>query len=428
MYLSEHILVCTFFMIQLSSFLRNLPLQIIICVGFSFFFASYLNQYLVQLFYSLSCSFIDILLTFLPAIIFIYIFCSIVVLDRRSPIFVGLILTAVTLSNLTALFTAYGVSLSILQWLTIPDITEALHSHQDLIKPLWAYHLPKLLGTDKALLLGLVTGLLVSFIPSTIPIKHLSITWAIQARTFVTLALQKAFIPFLPLYILGFCLKLSYEQSLSLLFECYAQISLISLALVILYILLLYAIAAGFRMKRLGTLIKTMAPAGITGFCTMSSAATLPVTLKATYQNTRNEEHTNLVIPSTANIHMLGDDLTIVLCTLALLVMNGQALPDFSTFALFAIAFSFAKLSCVGIPGASVLVILPVLERFLGFDPTMISILTTIYVLQDSFGTCSNVMGNGAFAVILEKVFSWMKLYHSPAQPEDAAIDKKLVA
>ena len=149
-----------------------------------------------------------------------------------------------------------------------------------------------------------------------------------------------------------------------------------------------------------------MAPAGLTGFSTMSSAMTMPVTLTCTEETTKDRHFTDLIIPSTANIHMLGDDLTIVMTALSLLAISGHSHPDLLTFIPFVLAFCLAKLSCVGIPGASVLVVLPVLQNFLGFTPEMISVLTTIYILQDSFGTAANVMGNGAFALLIQRIIS----------------------
>lgn len=405
----------------LSSF-KSLPMQLLFCVTVGFVLAPHLDIFFIQLFYTLSIGFIDVLMTILPVIIFIYIFCSMVGLDRRSPLFVGLILGSVTLSNLLALFTAYGVGLMVLPMISIPNVADILQNTQGKVDPLWAFRLPKFLSTDKAMFAGFLVGIMASFLPTKSVLKEKLIHHAIKARDGVTMGLQKTFIPLLPLYIAGFCLKLSYEKSILFLLEYYAPVFLLSLGVVFTYVGLLYAVASGFNGKRMVQLIRNMIPAGLTAFSTMSSAATLPVTLKSTVKNIHSQEHTNLVVPATANIHMLGDDITIVLMAMALLIMDGQSMPGLVTFIFFAGAFSFAKLSCVGIPGASVLVILPVLEEFLGFNATMISIVTTIYVLQDSFGTCSNVMGNGAFAVLLDKLFGWCNLKKIPQPQEEKEV------
>ncbi len=107
---------------------------------------------------------------------------------------------------------------------------------------------------------------------------------------------------------------------------------------------------------------------------------------------------------------MLGDDITITLTAITLMLVNGMSLPSFIEFLPYVAGFCIAKLSCVGIAGASLLVVLPVLEKHLGFSSEMVSLIITLYVLHDPFGTFHNVMGNGAFAVGLERVFVKLRL------------------
>ena len=117
-----------------------------------------------------------------------------------------------------------------------------------------------------------------------------------------------------------------------------------------------------------------------------------------------------LLVPATGNIHMVGDCLTVTIAALALTMIFGKPWPDAGQFFSFSIGFLVARLSGVGVPAGSLLVVLPVIERSFGFSPEMISLLTTIYVLQDSFGTASNVMGNGAFALFGKKLEDRLKL------------------
>ena len=39
----------------------------------------------------------------------------------------------------------------------------------------------------------------------------------------------------------------------------------------------------------------------------------------------------------------------------------------------------------------------------LGFDETMIALMIALYMAQDSFGTATNVTGDGALALIVDK-------------------------
>jgi Na+/H+-dicarboxylate symporter len=49
------------------------------------------------------------------------------------------------------------------------------------------------------------------------------------------------------------------------------------------------------------------------------------------------------------------------------------------------------------------LVILPLLQEHLGFNGEMLSLITALYILFDPVITSANVLGNGGFALVLEK-------------------------
>jgi Na+/H+-dicarboxylate symporter len=60
---------------------------------------------------------------------------------------------------------------------------------------------------------------------------------------------------------------------------------------------------------------------------------------------------------------------------------------------------------------------LGILESILGFDQTMLSLMIALYLAQDSFGTACNVTGDGAIAVIVNKI-SGFKL-----EPKEKLVD-----
>jgi Na+/H+-dicarboxylate symporter len=346
--------------------------------------------------------------------VFAFIFRAILSLQKGFGMLLVMILVGVTLSNAVALFVSYGVAKTFLPLLHINQCMGFADHFTSSVTPLWEFNfhamlgrnmtlfLAKIFGTDKALLLGIAAGSALSFLHETSPIKQKAKHLAIKSSNLITVFLQKIFIPLLPFYVFGFCLKLSYDDALIHLFTHYGRVFLLSMSLMLVYLLLFYALAQSlsknFSFTKILHTIKAFLPAGLTGFSTMSTAATLPVTLECAERATQNRSYADLVIPATGNIHMLGDDLTVTMTAMALLMLCGHGMPDFYTFFLYTCAFCIAKFSCVGIPGASVLVILPVLQQFLGFTPEMVSMLTTIYILQDPFGTFGNVMGNGAFA------------------------------
>ena len=390
--------------------MKSLPAQLVMCIIAAFTLSHAISPLSVRFFYSVSLLFVEGLLFILPFMVFSFILRALIGLNKRSTWLVGLIFMGVTLSNITAVLVSFGYSIGILKAFNVQHCPGFEETFTSSITPLWTLKLPALIPTDKAMMMGLILGFIVIFAPQSMEKHRIKLNnYVMKITDGITLFLSKAFIPLLPLYIFGFCLKLSYDNALSHLFKHYGHVFFASVFLVIVYLFLVYFLGAGRSLKKTFLAIRTMLPAGITGFSTMSSAATMPMTLKATETNTKDRNFTDLVIPSTTNIHMLGDDLTITVTAVTLLVICGQTIPDVMTILSYALAFSIAKLSCVGIPGASVLVILPVLQQFLNFKPEMISMLTTIYILQDSFGTAANVMGNGAFAMIIQRIYKKLK-------------------
>ena len=59
-----------------------------------------------------------------------------------------------------------------------------------------------------------------------------------------------------------------------------------------------------------------------------------------------------------------------------------------------------------GVPCGAIFAILPILENSLGFDQNMLGLIVALHIAQDGFGTACNVTGDGAIALIVEKINS----------------------
>ena len=395
-------------------YLKQLPVQLVLSILAAFPLGYLLDLFYISLFYSISTCFINILIFVLPLMVFSFIFRGIVKSASGSLSLLLLIFAGVTLSNCSALLTAYFFGHTFLPLLGVDHNPGFIEKFVSEVPLLFSLELPSIIGTEKAMCLGIILGVSISSMQEGGAVKTSFLKASDFLSKYITLFLQKVFTPVLPLYVFGFCLKLSCDKALVHLFTEFGKVFLLSMFLVASYIFFLYFIGSYANIKKAIGNIKTMLPAGLTGFSTMSSAATMPVTLACTEKTTKDRNFTDLIIPATTNIHMLGDDLTIVMTAMTLLSVFGMPLPEVLSILPFVFAFSLAKLSCVGVPGASVLVVLPVLQKYLGFTPEMISVLTTIYILQDSFGTAANVMGNGAFALIIQRIFHKKPIYVAP--------------
>ena len=101
---------------------------------------------------------------------------------------------------------------------------------------------------------------------------------------------------------------------------------------------------------------------------------------------------------------MMGDALGIPLIGMGVLFFSGGALPTFEAYLSFVLYFCIAQFSTAGIPGGGVIVLLPVLQTYLNLTPEMTSLAATLYILQDPIFTGSNIMGNGAFSLLIQKM------------------------
>ncbi len=71
---------------------------------------------------------------------------------------------------------------------------------------------------------------------------------------------------------------------------------------------------------------------------------------------------------------------------------------------------------------------LGLLSSMLGFDANMQGLMIALYIAMDSFGTAGNVTGDGAIALIMDKIASRMKgaVPEVPAEvAEDVTMDQK---
>jgi Na+/H+-dicarboxylate symporter len=59
-----------------------------------------------------------------------------------------------------------------------------------------------------------------------------------------------------------------------------------------------------------------------------------------------------------------------------------------------------------GVPGGAIMAALGLLASMLGFDTNMQGLMIALYIAMDSFGTAGNVTGDGAIALIINKIKS----------------------
>ncbi len=357
-------------------------------------FGSFLPLTIQETLYAISLSIKTIIVFLLPVIIFGLLFKAAVMLSGRATAMIGMILLLACCSSYFAAFLSHFIGIGIYHL----DLSMITPQTSTTLEPLWTFDLPSIIANDKAMLGGIILGIALSkfHYPSANRL-------AVQLERFIGYFL-KFFVYLIPFFVAGFVMKLKYDGVVGILVKDYAVIFLCVALAQFTYILLAYFILSGAKFKAFLQSIKNMLPAGISGFSTMSSAATMPLTLLGVEKNTKYPELARSVVPATVNIHLIGDCFALPIFAYAILKGFGMPEPTLMAYLIFTFYFVLAKFSVAGVPGGGVFVLLPVLQAHLGFSSNMLLMITTIYILFDPVITCANVMGNGAFAKFIDRV------------------------
>lgn len=378
----------------------NLSTQLLLSLGFAALFGHLLPETLQAIFYSISLTLKGALIFALPIVIFSCLFACLLTFRGASSIGLMLLLFGIVfVSNYLSTLIAYGVGS--LQLITIDVIAPNQIATSTELAPLWNFTFPSWIPNEIALGLGFGAGAYFSLFPS-----RWADVFSLRAKHWVTLFLEKGFVPLLPLFAFGFILKMQYDGVLLQVIEAYLPLLLIILVTYFCYLVFLFGLAARFNPTRWAALLKSMIPVMLTGFSTMSSLATMPVTLSAAEKNTGNIDIARVVIPATVNVHMVGVAIAIPLMAFAILSSFGYPLPNFPEFCLFAIYFVLAQFTIAAVPGGGILVMLPILESHFGFTGEMCALITALYILFDPAITITNVLGNSALVIFVSKLFN----------------------
>jgi Na+/H+-dicarboxylate symporter len=226
----------------------------------------------------------------------------------------------------------------------------------------------------------------------------------VRMRNLSEVGLLKLFVPVIPLYVLGFIIKLSLEATSGFVIKDFGPIFAFNFGCILLFLAASYLIAANLNPVTAWRYFKNMLPATITGFCTMSSVATLPITIQSEEKNIQDDhDFARLIIPTTVNVHAIGDVINVCLSGLALLLLTSGAFPSLSCYAMFALYTCVAQFSCVSVPGGGIIVMSGILQKHLGLNADSVMLLASMYFLLEPFLTAVNVAYNGAFTIILKR-------------------------
>ena len=212
-------------------------------------------------------------------------------------------------------------------------------------------------------------------------------------------------LPLLPIYIFGIFLNMTHSGQVFSILMVFIKIIGVIFLLHIFLLVFQYCIAALFVRKNPFKLLGRMLPAYFTALGTQSSAATIPVTTGTDKEEWCITRYCGVCDPLfCATIHLSGSTLKIVACALALMMMQGISF-DFPLFAGFIFMLGITMVAAPGVPGGAIMASLGILQSMLGFDESAQALMIALYIAMDSFGTACNVTGDGAIALVVDKIY-----------------------
>lgn len=278
------------------------------------------------------------------------------------------------------------------------DSMSAVSGSSEEMLPYFTVEMPPVMGVMSALILAFTLGLGMSVIDG----DRLKLVME-DFKDIINKVIVTVIIPLLPLYIFGIFLNMTSSGQVAGVMSVFLKIIVVIFFMTVVLLLIQFSIAGAVGKKNPWRLVRNMMPAYMTALGTQSSAATIPVTLEQTIKNGVRPELAGFVVPLCATIHLSGSTMKIVACSMAIMLMSGMEI-HFGQFAGFIMMLGIAMVAAPGVPGGAIMAALGLLQSMLGFDETAQGLMIALYIAMDSFGTATNVTGDGAIAVIVDKI------------------------
>ena len=332
----------------------------------------------------------------IPLLIVAFVAKGIVDFGRNAgkALFLGLILAYT--STICAELLGFTVASSFLPWLGLVPGSVAKGVS---IVPYLKMDIPPVMSIMGALVLAIIIGLGIT--------RFKSPRWTevvVEFNTIVTDVIRHGMIPVFPYWVASIFTEITAKGQLIPTAKAFFKILLLIIPTQWLWLAVLYTAAYIYTRKNSLFVLKTMLPAYFTAMGTMSSAATLPVALDCMHKVPFvRKESVNFGIPLFNIAHLPGAAAAITMSALTVTILTKGTIPSIWDFLPFIILLGFIEVAAVGVPGGSVTAALGILEVVLGLDSTGLGLMVALFMIQDSFGTATNVTGDAALTMIVDK-------------------------
>ena len=309
------------------------------------------------------------------------------------------------LSTLIAGTLSYTMARNLFGNFVTPELAEKIQAAtSESLTPLFEIPLGPIIDVTAALVLAFMMGLSVSILRQKGSgdgfYKLIN-----EFNEIIVMVLSNVIIPLLPLFICGNFANMAYSGSVFAILNIFWKIFICIIILHILYITLMFICAGAYTGRNPFSSLKKAVPAYLTAVGTQSSAATIPVNVECNRNIGVTKQIRDFVIPLCATVHLPGSMITLTSCVYTLLTMYDMP-HSYGLIVKFIAILGIAMVAAPGAPGGAVMSALPFLPVVgIASDSPMATILISLYLTQDSFGTAANVTGDNAVSMAVEKIY-----------------------
>ena len=333
----------------------------------------------------------------IPLIIIGLVTPAIADLGKGAGHWLGLTAALAYASTMFAGFLTYGVCAYFFPKVLVGQLTQ-VETPKEVLKTYFTIEMPPVVGVMTALLLSFVVGIGLSLVPRGVLRKGF-----IEFRAIITRLIENIIVPLLPLHIFGIFLNLTYTGEAVHIMRTLIRVVVIVLILEVVILLTQYFVAGAVGRVNPFKAIFTMLPAYLTALGTSSSAATIPVTLRQTRKNGVSDAVSSFTIPLCATIHLAGSTSKIFAFAFAIVYTQGMTVTT-TQWVGFIFMLGITMVAAPGVPGGAIMAATGILQSMLGFDDSAVALMIATYIALDSFGTATNVTGDGAIAIIMDRL------------------------
>ena len=357
------------------------------------------SDWIIRLFKTFNLLFAQLLKFMIPLLILGLVTPAIANMGRKAGKMLLFVLAVAYISTICSGFFAYlGGGALLPHYIHPGSLSEDMAQAKEFI-PYVDIKIPPVCDVLTALVLSFLLGIGIIATDSTALKRGFD-----EFGNIIKLSIEKAIIPLLPVYIFTMIAEMGAKGVIGALVGDGLLIIGTGVVLSIIYLIIQYCIAGAVARKNPFKCLWNMVPAYMTGFSICSSSATIPVTTACAKKNGIDEDIADFAVPLCGTVHMCGSTIKLAVTALAVAYLNGMEIPA-AVYINFVLMQGVAAVAAPGVMGGVLMASVGLLESIMGFSPEQTALVMTLYLALDGYGPACNVTGDGAIALITDRIF-----------------------